>query len=214
MRIRQNYALTLDDSPVYDFEAMKSSYISRFVQFGYSSKTLFYSKDQLHIDRLEQVSILLRDSIAPEDGLLDVGCGYGDVVPYLPPCRYRGIDIIEEFVAEAQRRNPDYEFNVKNLLHVEESFDWLSMIGIMGTMPSPEDVLRKAVSLCGKGLIVDFIDACKYTGPLNRYDLGQCALFLIESGMRQVRVIAAPAHPWTFIVASKESPLSDALSAP
>lgn len=214
MRIRRNDTLTLDNSLAYDFEQMKDSYMSRFMQFDYSSKTLFYSDNRLHVDRLKQVSILLRELIKPEDGLLDVGCGYGDVIPYLPYCRYCGVDIIEDFVSEAQRRYPSHEFRVANLLFFEEKFDWLGMFGIMGTMPQPEEVLLKAVSLCRKGLLVDFIDACKYSGDLNRYDLGQCAQYLIESGMRQAHVITTPDHPWTFIVALKDSPFSVTPNAP
>jgi SAM-dependent methyltransferase len=203
MSIRRNECLKLDNALVCDWEAMKHSYLSRFQQFGFSSRTLYYSRDQLHTDRLEQVSMLLREHVGPDERILDVGCGYGDVIPYLPACRYVGVDLIEDFVAEALHRYPAYEFRVGNLLQIEDPFDWVAMIGIMGTLPRPEEVLAKAASLCSKGLVVDFIDACKYTGDLNRYDLGQCANFLLECGMQQARVIATPCHAWTFIVATK-----------
>jgi len=203
MTLRINDILRLDDSPVCDWEEMKHSYLCRFNQFGFDSRTLFYSRDQLHIDRLEQVSALLHERVGPEDSLLDVGCGYGDVIPYLPACRYVGIDLLEPFVREGQARRPDYDFRVANLLDVDTPFDWVAMIGIMGTLPYPEDVVSAAARLCTKGLIVDFIDACKYSGALNRYDLGQCANFLLACGLKQVDIIAPPDHPWTFIVAEK-----------
>ncbi len=202
--IRVNDLLYLDEQPVCDWEQMKHSYRCRYDAHGFTSATLFYSRDQLHRDRLSQVSTILLRHVHPEDTLLDVGCGYGDVIPYLPPCQYQGIDLIDFFVCEARVRHPAFSFGVANILDVETPFDWVAMIGIMGTLPRPEEVLIRASELAGKGLIVDFIDACNYNGPLNRYDLGRCVNLLRSLGLRQVSVLGTPHHPWTFIVASKD----------
>jgi len=38
------------------------------------------------------------------DRILDIGCGTGDIVEYLPPCQYVGFDLNEDYIADATRR--------------------------------------------------------------------------------------------------------------
>lgn len=207
MNIRKNTCLFLDDAPVETWEEMQASYACRRDAHGCSSTTLYYSKESLHRDRLGQVETLLAMHVQPEDALLDVGCGFGDLVPRLPACRYVGIDVIDDFVQEARKRHPEHKFHTANLLDMEISEDsrpdWVAMVGIMGTLPMPEAVLEKGFALARKGLVVDFIDACRYQGPLNHYDLGLCANFLLAQGAAQAHLYATPSQPWTFLVALK-----------
>lgn len=46
--------------------------------------------------------------------ILDVGCGFGDLLPFIRAktrnFHYTGVDRQPEFVAEAQKRYPDYDF--------------------------------------------------------------------------------------------------------
>lgn len=44
--------------------------------------------------------------------VLDVGCGYGDLLWLLPPCHYRGIDTNKLAIEEARRLWPDHDFAV------------------------------------------------------------------------------------------------------
>lgn len=48
--------------------------------------------------------------------VLDVGCGYGDLLRYLPDCRYYGIDTNADAVEEAQRLHPTEEFAVTDMV--------------------------------------------------------------------------------------------------
>ncbi len=40
----------------------------------------------------------------PEDRLLDIGCGPGNMLPFLPACGYMGFDANESYIASARRR--------------------------------------------------------------------------------------------------------------
>ena len=58
-----NKNLKLDEDIIENWDEMKRSYLERLNQFGFCPKTLFYSKEQLHLDRLTQVSILLKEYV-------------------------------------------------------------------------------------------------------------------------------------------------------
>ncbi len=203
--IRKNACLILDDAPVESWDAMLASYLDRWGRFGFCPRTLYYSRDDLHQQRLVQAETIMLRCVAAGDTLLDVGCGFGELIPHLPDCSYRGIDLIGHFVSEARKRHPGREFAVQNFLEMDTMFDWVAMVGIMGTLPLPESMLLKAMAQARKGVIVDFIDARRYQGPLNHYDMGCCVNFLVEHGAAQVHVFTTPAQPWTFVLAEKHS---------
>jgi SAM-dependent methyltransferase len=56
--------------------------------------------------------ILVRDYIrpAPGDRILEIGCGPGTIVPYLPKTEYVGFDLSPEYIAQASARFPDATF--------------------------------------------------------------------------------------------------------
>jgi len=51
-------------------------------------------------------SILVKEYIRPKEGdyILDLGCGPGDLVAYLPPVEYLGIDASDKYIQAARRR--------------------------------------------------------------------------------------------------------------
>lgn len=208
--LRINSVLMLDDQPVQTWDEMVAAYNRRRATFGETPRTLYYSRDSLHRDRLAQVEEMLAGLVEPGDSLLDVGCGFGDLVPHLPPTlapdRYLGLDVNPAFVATAAARHPGHRFETRNLLDLPAEapgWDWVALVGIMGTLPDPESILDRSMALARKGLLVDFIDARKFSGPINLYDLGRAVLFLADRGGRDVRVLATPDHPWTFVLAQR-----------
>lgn len=50
--------------------------------------------------------------------VLDVGCGFGDVIPFIVAktsnFQYTGVDLLEVFTNEAQKRYPEFEFIAKD----------------------------------------------------------------------------------------------------
>src|SRR2546428_11299742 len=89
-----------------DIADTQERYRKRWRQHGYHVKTLGWNKGCQNVRfqaALEQVR--------PEEcaSILDVGCGFGDLLTYLRerdwPGIYTGIDIVPELIAEAQRRH-------------------------------------------------------------------------------------------------------------
>lgn len=52
---------------------------------------------------------LIRDYIRPSPGmrLLDMGCGTGALLSFLPELDYVGVDLSEQYIAAAKQRNGD-----------------------------------------------------------------------------------------------------------
>jgi SAM-dependent methyltransferase len=68
--------------------------------------------------------------------VLDIGCGHGLIHPYLRDagCRLTGIDVAENAIAMARRRNPHVDYDVydgSRLPYADETFDVLFTIGVM-----------------------------------------------------------------------------------
>jgi 2-polyprenyl-3-methyl-5-hydroxy-6-metoxy-1,4-benzoquinol methylase len=205
LKIKQEKQLRLDDISVNTWDEMVSVYSLRIKQYGVGYKALFYPDESLHLAKLAHISRVCQSEIMPADTVLDVGCGIGDLIPFLPKCNYKGIDLVSQFVDKARSIYPNLSFECVNLVDVNEEFDWLVLAGMMGTVPLPEDLLKKAWEIAVKGVIVDFIDGRKYQGYLNSYNLEKCVAFFIELGAQQIKLYPTPQHNWTVFVVGKQS---------
>jgi len=60
----------------------------------------------------QRSKILVDEYIRPKAGdrILEIGCGPGTIVPYLPHCEYVGFDMSAEYVAKAQKKFPNARF--------------------------------------------------------------------------------------------------------
>jgi SAM-dependent methyltransferase len=60
----------------------------------------------------ERSRILVRDYIRPKAGdrILEIGCGPGTIVPYLPRTEYVGFDVSQEYIDQARGRFPNAAF--------------------------------------------------------------------------------------------------------
>jgi len=92
--------------------------------------------------------------IANLDGaaVLDLGCGLGEMYPFLhdrfPRARYEGIDIVPEMIAEAGRKYPSAAFRAMDVLvtPLEQRYDYVLMSGVFNNaMDSPTDYLERLV---------------------------------------------------------------------
>jgi 2-polyprenyl-3-methyl-5-hydroxy-6-metoxy-1,4-benzoquinol methylase len=205
MDIRANQNMILDGKLVTSWEEMAKVYRRRLEIHGTGHETFFYVSEATHAAKLAHHSRLLHALIQPTDAVLDVGCGIGALVPFIPPCQYRGIDLVREFLNEAQRLYPDLQFDCLNITDVTEYYDWVILAGITGTAPMPEVIIQKAWELARKGIIVDFIDARKYQGQdVNTYHMGVCTEFFLDMGAKRVELYPTR-NLWNVYIVHKQS---------
>src|ERR1700680_3801966 len=89
-----------------DVTELRNRYRERFAQYGYDPRTLGLHK---HGQRARFAAVLegLRDQ--DYSSVLDVGCGFGDLLDHLRrrgwQGRYTGVDLVPELIDEARRRH-------------------------------------------------------------------------------------------------------------
>jgi SAM-dependent methyltransferase len=96
---------------------------------------------------------LLRDIDFHNKSILDVGCGFGDIIPYLfsmNSCSfsYTGIDMMSVFVEEAKRRYPEFKFLNGDyfLKPLEKKFDIIICCGALNSnFRNAIDYRKKAI---------------------------------------------------------------------
>lgn len=92
-------------------------YDKSFDEHGESPKALLWANYKVPAIRFKELATDL-----PIDGktILDVGCGMGDLLPFLysksTNFRYQGMDINEEFIKIAQKRYEGHDFKVADPL--------------------------------------------------------------------------------------------------
>jgi SAM-dependent methyltransferase len=80
--------------------------------------------------------VLVNEYIQPSAGarILEIGCGPGTIVRYLPPSEYSGFDLSPEYIELAKRRFPKAHFVCERVsrfsLAKEQSFDFVLALGI------------------------------------------------------------------------------------
>lgn len=91
-----------------DVGELRERYRRRFSQYGYDPRTLGWNAGSQRV-RFEAVLEGLREEDYPS--VLDVGCGFGDLLTVLRARgwrgRYTGIDLVPELIDEARRRHAD-----------------------------------------------------------------------------------------------------------
>jgi cyclopropane fatty-acyl-phospholipid synthase-like methyltransferase len=113
-----------------------------------------------------EARVLVNEYIQPKVGarILEIGCGPGIIVSYLPPSDYLGFDLSSEYVEMARRRFPKARFVCERVsefsLAKEQSFDVVLAIGIVHHLEDAEarqlfQIAREALKLGGKLVTMD-----------------------------------------------------------
>lgn len=64
--------------------------------------------------------------VSPNQRILEIGCGQGDLIAKLDPSHGVGIDFSKEMIDRAKKKHPNFEFHqldVHDLSHLEDKFD-------------------------------------------------------------------------------------------
>ncbi len=104
--------------------------------------------------------------------ILDVGCGMGDLLPYLyaksPNFNYLGVDIMPEFIQVAKKRYQGHNFKVADAFSdkLHRKFDLIFLSGVLNIkVPNYQEErkqrIKKLFDLAGEAFIFNMAGAWK-----------------------------------------------------
>ena len=130
---------------------IKERYLASYKKFGVSPKALRFRS------RVAQ-EVRFRNLVADIDfggkTILDVGCGFGDIVPFISAkakhFKYTGVDLLPEFIEVARKKYPKHEFIIRDYFGkpLQEKFDIVLTSGTLNSnVEYPMDCREKAIKI-------------------------------------------------------------------
>lgn len=183
-------------------------YSKRLQVSGFSAETILYRGSDQHQRKLEVFAAVL-GQMPRHDMITDVGCGYGSLLEvYEPIGPYIGIDIVPEFIEEARRRHPGREFRVQSVFDPGvEKTDWLTLAGVLSSVPDSQAMLEKCIALTRKTIVFDVtMDGRLPTSYayLNRWTIMEVESVLDGAGFSTPEIIDV-ARSWVLCVSCRVS---------
>ena len=145
-------------------------YSDRFKDLGRNARALGWGSDEQQCYRFEQV---LRGIALERKSVLDIGCGFGDLLSYClkaecKPTNYIGWDINPDLIAEAKKQHPSSTFTVLNLAEQTKATpvaDIGVMLGVLNfnfkdsydNKTFTKMMIEKAFLSVSEVLVVDFL---------------------------------------------------------
>ena len=172
-----------------DKEKILNLYEGRFSRLGYDVRTIGWGDAESQILRFN----ILAD-IADLSGcsVCDLGCGFGDMYPYLlrrfNKVNYCGIDISEKLIAKARTLYPSAKFEVCDILENScfPKYDYILSSGALSLKLDDHDryierMIRRMMEMSIKGVAVNFLssyvdyqeDKNYHLSPANAIELGR-----------------------------------------
>lgn len=148
-----------------DKEALVKLYEDRYAELGYDVHTLGWrgrEDQELRFKVLTEIADLSGASIC------DVGCGFGDLLPYLSMrfegFTYTGVDISPSLVSKARELHPEHSFHHLDILKdpFDERFDYFLLSGALNfrvadNLKLTKQMITRMFSLANRGVAVNFL---------------------------------------------------------
>jgi SAM-dependent methyltransferase len=193
-----------------DEHETQQRYSKRFQQYGYSPKSLGWTKGKQDV----RFSVLTSQYDFAGKSILDVGCGFGDInimlnARYGTNYTYHGIDLVEDLVVEGRNRfvAPHITFTVGNFLTLanETKYDYIIASGIFNHVLHDLDgyefislCMNKAFHIVNDGIAFDFLsDKVDYKLPHTFHCAPERALTMAYGLTRNV-VLRSDYMPFEF----------------
>ena len=115
---------------------LKNYYTDKFRIYGPTLKGVGWTEKKKSKNRYKVLLKLLKFKTDKKIfSLLDVGCGYGELVNYLPKnlkYTYTGIDVVKEMISYAKNNNKNQrcKFYLKNILNISKKYDFIICNGV------------------------------------------------------------------------------------
>ncbi|MFT6910130.1 MAG: SAM-dependent methyltransferase [Oleiphilaceae bacterium] len=145
-------------------------YSDRYKKLGRNVRALGWGSDEQQRYRFEQV---LRGVSLEGKSVLDIGCGFGDLLSYCldarcKPASYIGWDINTDLITEAKKLHPSSTFTVLNLAEQAPKSPVANvgvMLGVLNfnfegnydNKKFTKMMLKKAFTSVSESLVVDFL---------------------------------------------------------
>ncbi|MBO1926759.1 class I SAM-dependent methyltransferase [Thiomicrorhabdus sp. 6S2-11] len=142
---------------------------------GYKPQALFWSSKAIQDIRFQTLLDGIPKQLKSIDGfsLLDVGCGFADLLDYLQQQRlntdYVGVDLAPAMVTAAKSLHPKSVFHCGDLFDMDfadESFDFVVLSGALNEVVECEQqgayakaVIEKMYALCRVGVAFNLLDS-------------------------------------------------------
>jgi SAM-dependent methyltransferase len=115
-------------------EKVKKDYQEKFDKYGLDSRSLQWHQKGAAHQRFRQFWAEIDFN---NKSVLDVGCGFGEMGKFLSKrydgVRYTGVDIVPEFIDEAKKSSPQYEFKALDYFEnpLADKFDIVMSSGVL-----------------------------------------------------------------------------------
>jgi trans-aconitate methyltransferase len=148
-----------------DKEALVKLYEDRYRELGHDVRTLGWHGRE---DQELRFSVLCDIGDLSGASICDIGCGFGDLLPYLrtrfTDFTYTGVDISPSLVAKARELHPEHRFHCVDILgdDFSEQFDYFLLSGALNfrvtdNMKLSAGMIERMFSLAQRGVAVNFL---------------------------------------------------------